>query len=204
MNRFNWFVALRYISTWEGYQIIRKGTWRVPFQTKSVKEGKEMSPIPRKYMVNTPIASGNYTWLSPSSAVKKQVHFTVDEVEAKDRHRRIEQELFKCYAVAVTETLADVVREECYGCQVDHPSQKHHDVCLFMTFSQQVDCFLEEALDRVDEVQVSSAWTIALQKLYPNLNGLDLIMYNYGWESDDLRCDKGLERLKWLVKNLHL
>ena len=63
-------------------------------------------------MVNTPITSKNYTWLRPSSAVKKQVHFTVDEVEAEDRHRRMEQELFKCYAIAVTETLADVVREE--------------------------------------------------------------------------------------------
>ena len=60
-------------------------------QTKSVKEGKEMSPIQRKVMVNTPITSGNYTWPRPSSTVKKQVHFTVDEVEAEDRHRRIEQ-----------------------------------------------------------------------------------------------------------------
>ena len=169
---------------------------------KSEKEGKEMIPVVRKDVVGTPRSNRDYIETDLSLTVKKQVHFTIDEVEAEDRHRQIEQELFKCYAAAVRKTLAEMVRDECYGCQVNHPSQKHHDGCLCITFNQQVDCFMEEALDRVDEAQVTSDWRIAMQKLYPKLNGLDLIMYQ--WESDDLRCAKGLKRLKWFVMNLHL
>ena len=40
-------------------------------ETKSVKAGKEMAPVPRKDIVNIPITSRNYTWPHPSSAVKK-------------------------------------------------------------------------------------------------------------------------------------
>ena len=79
-----------------------------------------MMPVVRKDIVGTPRTNRDSTGTDLSSTVKTQVHFTIDEVEAEDRDRQIEQELFKCYAAAVRKTLAEVVREECYGCQVNH------------------------------------------------------------------------------------
>ena len=66
----------------------------------------------------------------------------------------VERELYNAYAKAVEKSLLDIVREECHGCQIDHPSQKQHDVCLFMTHDQQVDCFREDVLKRIDDVEV--------------------------------------------------
>lgn len=36
------------------------------------------------------------------------------------------------YAQTILETLYDVVKENCYGCEVDHPSQVQH-TCIMMT-----------------------------------------------------------------------
>ena len=66
----------------------------------------------------------------------------------------VERELYNAYAKALEKSLLDIVREECHGCQIDHPSQKQHDVCLFMTHDQQVDCFREDVLKRIDDVEV--------------------------------------------------
>ena len=37
------------------------------------------------------------------------------------------------FAKHLLKVLPDVVREKCYGCQVAHPSPRHHNVCLMMT-----------------------------------------------------------------------
>ena len=60
----------------------------------------------------------------------------------ENNQQMIDQAVRQAHVKALRDALMKVVHEECYGCQVDHPSQKQHDVCLFMTFDEQVHCFL--------------------------------------------------------------
>ena len=50
-----------------------------------------------------------------------------------------------------------------------------HDVCLFMTYDQQVDCFLEDVLKRIDDVEVVKDWIKEVERLYRRSNVHDLI-----------------------------
>ena len=43
-----------------------------------------------------------------------------------------------------------VCQQICYGCQVDHPSQIQHGVCLMMDEAERVEYYLNEALKLVD------------------------------------------------------
>ena len=52
----------------------------------------------------------------------------------------------------------DVVREECHGSRTDHSSQKQHDVCLFITYEQQVGRFIDDDLKRSDDVEIIEDW----------------------------------------------
>ena len=53
--------------------------------------------------------------------------------------------------VAISESLIpcirDIAERKCHGCQIDHPSQRQHDVCLMMTVEERVELCFDEALD---------------------------------------------------------
>ena len=60
---------------------------------------------------------------------------------------QIYDELIQICAEALVKDVETTAQLECYGCQVDHPSQRHHDVCLMMSFAERVDrCFPEAYL----------------------------------------------------------
>ena len=59
------------------------------------------------------------------------------------RQKALEHAVYNAYVKVAREPLREFIRGKCYGCQIDHPSQKQHDVCLLMTYDEQVDCFLE-------------------------------------------------------------
>jgi len=42
-----------------------------------------------------------------------------------------------------------VIPKKCYGCRVDHPSQRQHDVCIMMTPKEQLDLCLDEGLELI-------------------------------------------------------
>ena len=116
----------------------------------------------------------------------------------------MQREMYNIYAKAVENLLFDVVQEECHGCQIDHPSQKQHDVCLFMTYEQQVDCFQDDILDdilkRLDFVEIIKDWVKAVGRLYPGSNVYDLITDSFHRETCDLNSKQGLGRLNSLIK----
>ena len=58
------------------------------------------------------------------------------------------------YAKHILKVFPDIVKEKCYGCQVNHPSQKHHDVCLQMTNAEKVEICLDTALARVNDFEI--------------------------------------------------
>lgn len=62
--------------------------------------------------------------------------------------------LQKCAEDTIVSFLWSEIRklcsEECYGCEVDHPSQRQHDWCLMATDGGRIDRFLEGVLLTMD------------------------------------------------------
>lgn len=54
------------------------------------------------------------------------------------------------YARTILELLNDVVRENCYGCEVDHPSQVHH-TCLMWTNIEHLHTYLDLTFNKIDQ-----------------------------------------------------
>ena len=75
-----------------------------------------------------------------------------------------------------------------------------HDVGLFMTYDQQVDCFLEDVLKRIDDVEVVKDWIKEVQRLYRRANVHDLITDCFHGETYKLNNKRGLRRLSSLNK----
>ena len=60
---------------------------------------------------------------------------------------QIYNELIEICAEALVKKVETTAQLECYGCQVDHPSQRQHHVYLMMSFAERVDrCFPEAYL----------------------------------------------------------
>ena len=116
------------------------------------------------------------------------------------RQQVLEQAVYNAYAKALREPLREVIHNECYGCQIDHPSQKQHNVCLFMSFDEQVDCFLQEALKRVDEMRVTEAWMSEIETIFPNQDISHILLQEFIWDMPDFGTREGLRRLGSLIK----
>lgn len=54
------------------------------------------------------------------------------------------------YARVILELLNDVVKENCYGCDVDHPSQAQH-TCLMWTKLEHLDIYFDLTFNKIDE-----------------------------------------------------
>ena len=54
------------------------------------------------------------------------------------------------YARTVLELLNDVVKENCYGCEVNHPSQVHH-TCLMWTSAEHLDVYFDLAFNKIKQ-----------------------------------------------------
>lgn len=63
------------------------------------------------------------------------------------------------YAKALCQVKGTAVRKNCYGCQMNHPSQKQHD-CIMITDDDeyQIDFYFEEMLKEVNEKDIIQSW----------------------------------------------
>ena len=61
------------------------------------------------------------------------------------RQDQIYHELIEKCAEALVGEVQTNAQLSCYGCQVDHPSQRQHDACLMMSFAERVDRYFPEA-----------------------------------------------------------
>jgi hypothetical protein len=75
-----------------------------------------------------------------------------------------EKQLVDCYAEELKFIINRLIKEQCYGCQTDHPSQIQHDKCLMLTGEEQLDEFLEDAWSNISETDVLTKWYKILQK----------------------------------------
>ena len=58
------------------------------------------------------------------------------------------------YAKHVIKVLPEIIKEKCFGCVVDHPSQKHHNVCLMMEKDEKIEICMDDALQRINEEEI--------------------------------------------------
>ena len=63
--------------------------------------------------------------------------------------------------------ITGIMRENCYGCIVDHPSQTQHPLCLFSTTDEWVDLFMNTALRKLDAYKI-------MERMYEDLQRMNL------------------------------
>ena len=61
------------------------------------------------------------------------------------------------FARKIREALADVAKVNCYGCQIDHPSQTHHS-CLMLSEIEHLYSYYHEATEKVNTRDVLCLW----------------------------------------------
>lgn len=101
------------------------------------------------------------------------------------------------------------VRKDCAGCQVDHPSQLKHTLCLFSTSDDWIDLYLDIALKQVNLFKVIEHWYPEVQEKNPSGNEiLEACQYWTHIKQDfqDKTSDESwiatwTERLKFVWKN---
>ena len=62
------------------------------------------------------------------------------------------------YARALYNCLAPTVKQNCYGCEVDHPSQLQH-YCLMYDVEEHIYMYFDDMMAAVDEDNILLSWS---------------------------------------------
>ena len=65
-----------------------------------------------------------------------------------------------------------IIKEKCFGCQFDRPSQREHDFCCMMSEREVVEQCLDDCLERLDWKTIQSEFLNSV-----TLNELELLKY---------------------------
>ena len=76
--------------------------------------------------------------------------------------------------------IAGEVINQCHGCQVDHPSQKQHDLCLFSTRQEHTEMFIEKVMMELNPYNIMEKWYPELRRM--NFNGCDYVEAYKLWQ----------------------
>ena len=80
-----------------------------------------------------------------------------DEVQHASYISSMNAVLDFCYAKDAYGKIGTVADSKCYGCKVDHPSQRQHD-CIMLEPEQKLDNNFEEIILAIDEERVLRKW----------------------------------------------
>ena len=75
---------------------------------------------------------------------------------------------------------AGEVINQCHGCQIDHPSQKQHDLCLFKTRQEHTEMFIEKVMMELNPYNIMEKWYPELRRM--NLDGSDYVEAYKLWQ----------------------
>ena len=70
----------------------------------------------------------------------------------------IDHALMKAYAVSLKGLMPGIIKEKCFGCVMGCVSQLDHNVCTVMGIDERLKHCLEDAVKRVDEKEVTTAF----------------------------------------------
>ena len=92
--------------------------------------------------------------------MEQKQDIVVDEVERFEKDKLvhlISQVFHLAYADLCGDLVFAEVRKRCYGCEIQHPSQRHHDCCM-LTEQESWDLYY---LEVKDEIKSNKVWEIA-------------------------------------------
>ena len=132
-------------------------------------------------------------------AEKVKYSSNIESVRKNDIHNSFQ----KCMVDQLQELINEEVHNNCNGCQIDHPSQIEHPVCLFMSREEHTDLFIEQAMLKVNPYKIMQAWYPQLEEL--KLNEQESVEAYRLWQSikKNILCgftDTWLERWSEKVK----
>ena len=77
--------------------------------------------------------------------------------------------------------IIEEVHNQCPGCQIDHPSQLQHPMCMFMDRHEQTNILIHEAMMNLNPYKVMEKWYPDLQEL--QLNDCEIVEAYTLWQS---------------------
>ena len=89
-----------------------------------------------------------------------------DDTPAR-RKSEIQHSFEQCVIFELQCLIMEEVVTHCHGCQIDHPSQKQHDICLFMDSNDHTELFLYDAMDKMNPYNIMEKW-------YPQVRLMEL------------------------------
>ncbi len=106
----------------------------------------------------------------------------LEDTDVIQRRKYLKSLLEISYAQHLTKVIKELATRDCYGCQIDHPSQTEHYICTMTPFSEQVDLYLETALTVLNENLVILTWFDYLVKVQPQVRYHEISQYlNINW-----------------------
>ena len=83
------------------------------------------------------------------------------------RKNEIQHSFEQCVIIELQRLILEEVITHCHGCQIDHPSQKQHNICLFMDGDDHTELFLYDAMKKMSPYDIMEKW-------YPQVRLMDL------------------------------
>jgi hypothetical protein len=72
----------------------------------------------------------------------------MESIQDNDIRMMVEIYMFT-YPRKVREVVVDLTRKHCYGCRINHPSQRNHS-CLMMSDLEHLNMYFDDAMEEID------------------------------------------------------
>jgi hypothetical protein len=95
------------------------------------------------------------------------------------------------YAQAMVENANCIATRRCYGCEIDHPSQREHS-CIMLSGEERLDYYGDEALESLDEEELLTQWRASVQTVYKDnvtVNKLFQTFLNKDWRETMMKTN---------------
>ena len=104
---------------------------------------------------------------------------------AKCYYGLLDHEFLFIYARTMHKNIEKVTREQCYGCQIDHPLQTQHP-CIMWCEEEKLTNYFTEIMASVNEEEVLQQWSDNVERL--DVPPYFLAMYKLKLFCDDWRA----------------
>ena len=101
-----------------------------------------------------------------------------DMVTMVERIDAIEETFLKCYINEIVYNISTLVSKGCYGCEIDHPSQRRHE-CLMMLGDTRMLYYFDKAKRNVDRELVMEEFFKSLDKMDIILEDDEMVKFNF-------------------------
>ena len=125
-----------------------------------------------------------------------------DAPQKTARNEQIEGILVRAYADVLQRDICDLVNKNCEACEIDDPSQDHHD-CLMLSREIKVYRYFFEALRDVNDEKVMKIFMKNIETLNPPLNALELLKYQCKDSREDIVSTRREELEDILIDSLN-